>query len=57
MPEIVLEAQKWNELRELQRITRMKLNVANNIGLPEIFALFGVIRSIRILYVIFFITI
>jgi hypothetical protein len=36
MPEIVLEAQKWNEL---------------------IFALFGVIRSIRILYVIFFITI
>jgi hypothetical protein len=57
MPEIVLEAQKWNELRELQRITRMKLNLANNIGLPEIFALFGVIPSIRILYVIFFITI
>jgi hypothetical protein len=57
MPEIVLEAQKWNELRELQRITRTKPNLVNNIGLPEIFALFGVIRSIRILYVIFFITI
>ena len=57
MPEIVPEAHKWNELRELQRITRMKLNLANNIGLPEIFALSGVIRSIRILYVIFFITI